>query len=232
MYKTVEKSGLRWYYLLGNPQRLYPSVSTVIGWYDKLFGRWAGKPVGNMANCGTGIHFQVQKYILDEYGIGNPDNCEFPNISIWGMLEKERKDKLNKSMRMWFEFLRDHKDYEPIAQELAIFYEDDATNHIFAGRIDQYINLDGKKTLLDIKTGGYWQSYDYQLAGYFIALSRFEKIEQVVCLYLDANENRNPSKTYNLHVYTLEQVVDNSIKFMELLEKYYRNDVLEYVFGE
>ena len=228
MYNTIEKSGLRWYYLLNNPSLLYPSVSTVIGWYDKLFGRWKNYPVGNMANCGTAIHYQVQKYILDEYGIGNPDDCAFPKITIWNMTEKERRDKLNKSMKMWFNFLRDHKDYEPIAQELALFSKD--TVNRFAGRIDQYIKLDGKYTLLDIKTGGYWKSYDYQTAGYFILLTQFEKVEQVVCLYLDANEIRNPTKNYKLHVYSNDSLVDNSIEFMNLLKEYHENNILSYVF--
>jgi hypothetical protein len=229
MYNTIEKNGLRWYYLLNNPSILYPSVSTVIGWYDKLYGRWKNTTAGNMANCGTGIHYQIQKYILDEYGVGNPADCGFPNITIWNMTEKERRDKLNKSMRMWFNFLRDHTDYEPIAQELALFSRGDKNR--FAGRIDQYVKLDGKYTLLDIKTGGYWESYDYQTAGYFILLTQLEKVEQVVCLYLDANESRNPSKNYVLHKYSMDEVLDNSIEFMELLENYYKNKVLDIVFG-
>jgi len=232
LHSTIEKEGLRWYIHLKQPSLLFPSVSTIVGWEDKLFGKFKNVKTGNMANCGSGIHFQIQKYILDEYGVGDPTDTEFPNINIWGMLEKDRRDKLNGSMRMWFRFLRDNPDYEPLAQELALFY--DVNNLRFAGRIDQLINLGGQRTLLDIKTGGYWESYDYQLAGYFILLQQIEKVDRVVALYLDANPDRNVSKTYKLHEYTIDQIIDNSIAFMEMVKKYYENKtmILEMVFEE
>jgi len=228
LHATIEKKGLRWYYYTRDPDKLYPSVSTVIGWYDKLFGRWKNYPVGNAANCGTGIHFQIQKYILDEFGIGEPD-IEFPIIKIYGMLEEERRYKLNRSMQMWFEFLRENKSYEPLNQELALFYKKPR----FAGRIDQYIKLDGKYTLLDIKTGGYWQSYDWQIAGYVILLSQLVPVDRYICLYLDSNIERNPSNKYRIHEYSKEEMIENSIQFMKLLDEYYNHEdnIIDYVFG-
>jgi hypothetical protein len=222
---TIEKESLRWYYHEGNKNILYPSCTTVIGYKDKLWGKWRNSKPGDAANFGTAMHYNIEKYIYDKYGIGNSEEMGFPNINIWKIGYDEGRDKVKRCMRMFFEFEKEHPDYEPISQELALFYE----KIKFAGRIDQYVKLDGKTTLLDLKTGGYWPEYDLQLAGYFILLSQFENIEQVVCLYLDTNIKRNPSEKYKLHRYTINDILENSSKFMNCLEEFHNNNIWEYI---
>jgi hypothetical protein len=227
MYKTIEKESLRWYYNTKSPSILFPSCTTVIGYKDKLFGKWKNSRPGDAANFGTSMHFQIEKYIYDKYNVGNPEDMGFPHINIWNLSYQEGQEKIKKVMRMFFEFEKEHPDYYPLLQELALFY--DKNNLKFAGRIDQYVRLDGKNTLLDLKTGGYWPEYDYQLAGYFILLSQFENVEQVVCLYLDSNEVRNPTKKYKLHKYSIEEIITNSGVFMNKLKEFHSNNIWEYI---
>lgn len=225
---VIEKQGLRWYMHNDNPNILYPSCTTVIGWKDKLFGKWRNFHNMDAANFGTSIHFQVEKYVYDVFKIGNPSEMSFPNISIWNFSEEEGRRRQKSSMNMWFKFLEDHKSYEPIAQELALFQE---VPKRYAGRIDQYVKLDSKYILLDLKTGGFWPEYDFQLAGYYQLLKEFAQVDEAWVLFLDSREDRNPERTYKVKIYSKEDLERNLIGFNELLDEYYRNDVFGLVNG-
>lgn len=218
---TIEKQGLRWYYEDGKPDILFPSCTTIIGWKDKLFGKWKGRKAGDMANCGTGIHFQIEKYIFDEYGIGDVENIKFPIIEIWNMTEEQRRYKENESMKMWFRFLRDHITFKPVAQELRLFQRG---KYRYAGRLDQYDFIEGLKVLLDVKTGGYWPEYDYQIAGYYQLLTNLDiEVDECWLLFLDANIERNPSGNYQIRKYEKDEIEQNVKVFNGLLEEYYKN---------
>ena len=230
--EVIEKDSLRWYYEKEFPSTLFPSCSTVVGWKEKLFGRWAGRKAGDAANCGTGIHWQIEKYLWDKYHIGNPAKMQFPNISIWNMTFEERKYKLNRSMQMFFEFLKDYPNFKPLLNEVQLARGGNRKR--FAGRLDFYGYVENKNDLwlLDWKTGGIWPEYDYQLAGYDILLSESVDVDKVGILYLDANLNRNPSNKYYLKVYNKEERIKNRIEFENLIQDYYLNDPISIVFAE
>jgi len=213
--KTIEIHSLRWY-IEPLTCKLYPSVSTINGWKQKLFGKYWR--VGDAANAGTGIHYQIQKYIFDKYGVGDKDDLKWPLIDIWNMTEEERRRKLNSSMMMWFSFLKDNPDFRPIKQELSLFSHE----KMYAGRIDQYNEIKDELVLLDVKTGGYWPDYDFQSAGYYqVMVENGYKIDKLMLLFLDAHLERNPEQKYKIKVYSMEEIKQNVEGFNERVREYY-----------
>lgn len=220
---TIEKNSLRWYFHKGNRNILYPSCTTVIGWHDKLFGRWRNSRPGDAANFGTACHYQVEKCLYDDYGVGNP-KMGWPKIQIWNMTYEDGQRRLKDSMRMWFNFQKDYPDFKPLLQEFEMFYEG---KYRCAGRLDQYDLIDGKKILLDLKTGGYWPEYNFQGAGYYKMLTNLDvEVDEVWLLFLDSLRERNPSNNYILRKYQKPEILKNVKLFDELLKEYWENNTM------
>ena len=223
IFKVEEKGGMRWYI---KDNVYHPSVSTVNNWERTLSMPRYKRKAGNAANIGTAIHFQIEKALFDDFGIGDESKFDMPDISIWNISTKYGLDRVNKSMRMFYRFLRDHPDFEPLQNEFVLFTKDGLP---YAGRIDLIARLESEIYLLDFKTGAYYPEYDAQICGGYAGLLTDNGLhyDKTGLLFLDSREDRNPSLTYQFKPYSDLERQQGNIVFWAKLEKYYDNGVYQ-----
>lgn len=217
--KVIEKNGLRWYRFNDS---LYPSVSTVLGWKKTLSLPPYKRKVGNAANLGTAVHYQVEKSIYDVFGIGDYYK-DMPNINIWNESFYNVIERLNSSMNMWYSFLKNYPSFNPISTEMALHSKNNEFLH--AGRIDIYAELENEKYLIDIKTGAYYDNYVAQLCGGYGRLLKMNNypVDKIAILFLDSRIDRNPEKTYKFKIFTIDEVKQGEEMFDNKLFEYYND---------
>jgi hypothetical protein len=176
------------FYQIG--ENFYPSVTTILQAYPKDAGfyKWL-KEVGNDADAvrdaagerGTTVHTLTEQY---------DSGLEVSLISEDG--------RLNFSMQEWAMFeryvnFRQRFPMEIIATEMQLISQ----NFEEAGTLDRYVNFNGKRLIIDIKTSN--QIYDHywlQLAAYkrmFEDISG-QPVDGVAILWLNAKTRTEGSK--------------------------------------
>jgi hypothetical protein len=177
----------RFYYAEGN---FYPSVTTILEAYpkDAAYFKWI-KEVGTDADTirdeagrrGSVVHDLTERYDNgEEVSLLNMDgNLQF-KMSEWAMFERY-VDFIN---RFKPEYIMNEQNF--VSARLG-----------FAGTIDRLAMLDGKLTLIDIKTSNnIHDSYWLQLAAYsrLVAEETNFEIEQYGILHLNAKTRTNGTK--------------------------------------
>jgi hypothetical protein len=177
----------RFYYAEGN---FYPSVTTILEAYpkDAAYFKWI-KEVGTDADVirdeagrrGSVVHDLTERYDNgEEVSLLNMDgNLQF-KMSEWSMFER------------YVDFVTRFKpDYFMNEQNFV------SPALGFAGTIDRLAWLDGKLTLIDIKTSNnIHDSYWLQLAAYaaLVHVLTSYRIDQVAILHLNAKTRTNGTK--------------------------------------
>lgn len=141
-----------------------PSVTTILGLLNKpALVYWANKMglngintrdyVDDKADIGTLAHKMVENYC-------NGKVVEYLDY------EFEQVETAQIAFNKWLDYIKD-KEFDPIENELMMVHEELS----YGGQIDIYANLEGKKTLIDIKTcnGIYFEQY-IQLSAYYMLL--------------------------------------------------------------
>jgi hypothetical protein len=168
----VISSGGRRYYVKDGLR--FPSVTTILHHRSEYADRNGGG--GNAASLGTLIHYAILKQFSKK-------PIEMPREMIWRMPAKDVHQKIRKAMLMY----RDAGiEFQFEAVESPVFYHDD--NVMYAGKFDALGYLDGKKSILDLKTGMSYGYYPLQMSAYAHATGAI----QAVIVYLDTREDRNP----------------------------------------
>jgi hypothetical protein len=176
------------FYNIGD--KFFPSVTTILQAYpkDPGFFKWL-KDVGNDADAirdaagdrGTTVHKLTEQY---------DDGLEVSLISEDG--------RLNHSMQEWamlsrYVEFRQRFPLQILAMELQLISE----KFEEAGTLDRYVEMDGKRLIIDIKTSNaIYNHYWLQLAAYkrmFEDISG-QKVDGVAILWLNAKTRTNGSK--------------------------------------
>ena len=142
-----------------------PSVSTII---NDLLGSDYSKIDPFYAERGTAVHKAIELHLQGELDESSLDEHVLPYFNGFKKFQKET-------------------GFEVEVTELRIFSRD----LWFAGTLDLIGKIDGKKYLLDIKTGQKQKWHSIQTAGYAIGYG--EKEIKRGCIYVKKNE------TYALH---------------------------------
>jgi len=158
-----------------------PGVTTVVGLLDKPFLKaWANRIglegidlnsyMDDLANVGTLSHAMIQAHFT-----GNEvDTSEYSKNDI------DRAENAMISFINWVQSM----PIKPILNEVEL------TNEEFGGTVDMLCEIDGRKVLVDFKTGsGIYDEVFYQLAGYKILLeSKGHKIDQAMIVRVGRDE--------------------------------------------
>lgn len=185
MKRAKTKAHIR--YKLSDGKTIVPGVTTVLGllnkpalvpWANKLGlqGIDVGKFVDDKAAIGTLAHAMVTDTLIgkatdtSDYSKNQIDLAENCALSFW---EWEKKNKIEEVY-----FVE-----KPLVSEL----------HKYGGTQDIYCQINGKKTLLDLKTGkGVYDEHIYQVAALKVLLEdHFEVVEGVRVLNIPRAEDES-----------------------------------------
>jgi hypothetical protein len=172
-FGTKETDHGRYYYLKNDPNTLFPSVSTVVKGSNKS-GGWCSP----YAAIGSIVHWRILKCYADR-------QLPRPTDPIYKMAPDEARRRIEACVAMWDKL---QLKIKPICVETALFSDDPR----IAGRMDMFCRLDGKRTLLDIKTGKEYKENYTQTSAYVHMLKW--AVDQAALVYLDADLTRNPEQ--------------------------------------
>lgn len=183
----------RYYYWSDNPRKKMYSVSTICHWNDEPI------KAGDAAKIGTLGHYVVLNGIAKKYlGV----NLDIPGENpYWTGLE-EVSQKLDDVVMMWQQLELEKVVVGWEAIEAAVWWEGELDGVVcaYAGRLDGVANFcDGKRRLVDIKTGDEYDSYLLQMAAYVQAYEFVTglNVDEVWILYLDVGGYwNNDTKVY------------------------------------
>lgn len=142
---------------------IVPSVSEIL---DFIFpNKYSGIPnwvLENKANYGTTVHYSIE--CLES-------NKELPKLNLYQELSLNEYKRLKEKYKI-----------KVIAQEQMVSYK-----YEYAGRLDMVAFVDGKKSLVDIKTTASLdkESLSWQLSLYELAYGL--QFEEMYCLWLPKN---------------------------------------------
>jgi hypothetical protein len=152
----------------------------LIGWANKmgLQGIDTAKYTDEKASIGTLAHYLISQHLLKQ----KPDQEYLNEFS------KNDTDRAENCLLKYLEWEKNHK-IEILNSEMQLVNE----SFRFGGTIDFYGKIDGKLTLLDLKTGkDIWTEMWYQLAGYeFLLKSNGYEVEQCIILNVGRDETEN-----------------------------------------
>lgn len=163
----------------------YPSVTSIISKTDETFSN----KTSPSASIGTIVHFHILKKYSKEV-------LDIPNVSVYGIPREETLQRINRCVSMWNSI---NIKIDPILVETAVF----SNKPCYAGRIDMLCKVDGKLTLLDIKTGKEYDNHVIQAAAYWNALNRKP---DVLFIYLDGIIGRNPEQLPTLKYFVYSEL--------------------------
>lgn len=212
MVRAISREGSHFYRVNGIE---IPSVTTILKPLSPYFNE---KPSTNdnntfkniYASIGTHIHYNILKQ-FDK--IDHPEE-ELPNIP-WV------SEKIINSMKQWNDFTRDH-DIEVHAVEQFVY---SGGIYPFAGRLDMICDIDGKRCILDIKTGNEYEYYDYQLAAYWGIAKSDKLITDGILLYIYAHPQKNPENLYRERWYNIDELNKNNYIFMMHAKDWYDSKI-------
>lgn len=188
-----------------------PSVTTILKPLSPFYNE---KPLTNNNNTFTNIYASIGTHIhyniLKQFDKIDPPEEELPNIP-WV------SEKIINSMRQWNDFTRDH-EIEVYAVEQFVF---SGGIHPYAGRLDMIADIDGKRCIIDLKTGNEYDYYDFQLAAYWGIAKSNKLITDGLLLYLYANPKTNPKNLYREQWYDIDELNKNNYYFMCYAKDYY-----------
>ncbi len=159
MAKKTRKTAAHTIYKLADGTRV-PGATTITGilnkpalvpWANKLGldGIEVGKYVDDLADVGTLAHKMVEDYVAGR----ETDFSEFTPA---------QKDRAENAVLKFYEWERQN-EIEYIGNEMILVSEE----HRYGGQCDLYCVLNGKKTLIDLKTGkAIYSEHHTQVAGY------------------------------------------------------------------
>jgi hypothetical protein len=179
-YRKEGKSG-RFYIRKVDESIEYPSVTTIISQNN-------GKKKGGTspsASIGTITHYQILKRYSDHL-------LKLPTEPIWNLSRQDVVGRIRRNLDMWN---RLKLPLKTICVETALFWKDPRV----AGTLDWFGYLDTDLTLLDIKTGMYYDNHPEQAACYWNMLRRKPK---VCFIYLDSIIDRNPDQEAVVRYFT------------------------------
>lgn len=146
----------------------------LVGWANRLGleGIEVGKYVDNLADIGTLAHALIEAHLRKEQF----DTSDY---------SKNQIDKAENAVLKFFEWEKQHK-LEPIAMEAQLVSE----THKYGGTCDIYCKLDGKLTLIDIKTAkAVYGEHHTQCVAYEQLLNETgNKVEDVLILRVGREE--------------------------------------------
>jgi len=194
-----------------------PSVTTVIGKLNKpLLVKWANnlglqgidtnKYVDELASIGTLTHHMVE------------EDCD-PNRTVnYADYSQNQIDKAKIAFNKW-ETWKQINDFVPEANELRLIGQWQSMDNLtktrnFGGTIDIYCTLNGKKTLIDIKTSkACYIDHYIQVGAYKLLLEQNGyEVEQVYILRIGRNENEGFQEIHlpnlELHQQIFERLLD------------------------
>ncbi|MFA7218443.1 MAG: PD-(D/E)XK nuclease family protein [Dehalococcoidales bacterium] len=208
MVRAISREGSHFYRVNGIE---IPSVTTILKPLSPYFNE---KPSTNdnntfkniYANIGTHIHFNI----LKQFDKIDPPEEELPNIP-WVT------EKILNSMKQWNNFVKDH-EIEVHAVEQFVY---SGGIYPFAGRLDMICDIDGKRCILDIKTGNEYEYYDYQLAAYWGIAKSDKLITDGILLYIYAHPKKNPDNIYREVWYDIDELNKNNYYFMCYAKDWY-----------
>jgi len=210
MVKAKSLNGSHYYNISGID---VPSVTTILAPLSPFHNT---KPSTNdnntfkniYASIGTHIHYNI----LKQFDKIDPPDEELPNIP-WV------SEKIINSMKQWNDFVNDH-DIEVHAVEQFVF---SGGIHPFAGRLDMIADVDGKRCIIDLKTGNEYDYYDFQLAAYWGIAKSNRLITDGLLLYIYAHPQNNPKNEYREVWYDIDQLNKNNYYFQCYAKDYYEN---------
>lgn len=183
----------RYYYWSDNPKKKMYSVSTICHWNDEPI------KAGDAAKIGTLGHYVVLNGIAKKYlGV----NLDIPGENPYWAGPEEVSQKLDDVVAMWQQLELEKVVVGWEAIEAAVWWEGELDGVVcaYAGRLDGVANFcDGKRRLVDIKTGDEYDSYALQMAAYVQAYEFVtgQHIDEVWILYLDVGGYwNNDTKVY------------------------------------
>ena len=198
----------------------YPSVSTILSSASDYPFKPQYKKNGEVkkqnllfANIGSVIHYHCLKSYNSDTLSPLPSITEYVRDPNW------INEKIQNSYNMWSQFLHDFKP-KFISAEQLIRYEDG--NIRYAGRCDALAIINGKYTILDIKTGNYYPYYNLQIAAYANALKPLPDMGLIV--QLDSHLERNPKLNYKLYTFSPKEMLNDFNEFYNLAEIYFKNN--------
>lgn len=188
-----------------------PSVTTVLGLLNKpLLVKWANnlgleginvtKYVNNLAQIGTLAHYFV------ECDCKNKD----PVLNDYSL---EQIDTAKVSLKKWYEWTTT-VNFEPLENELALTH-----NQLkYGGTIDILANVNGKKTLIDIKTSkSLYLEHFIQLSAYEeLLMANGYNIDKVMIVRI----GRNPDEGFQVKELSIDQRTTLMQIFGNLLSVY------------
>ena len=183
----------RYYYWSDNPRKKMYSVSTICHWNDGPI------KAGDAAKIGTLGHYVVLNGIAKKY-LGM--NLDIPGENPYWTEPEEVSQKLDDIVAMWQQLELEKVVVGWEAIEAAVWWEGELDGVVcaYAGRLDGVANFcDGKRRLVDIKTGDEYDSYALQMAAYVQAYEFVTRlsIDEVWILYLDVGGYwNNDTKVY------------------------------------
>ena len=183
----------RYYYWSDNPRKKMYSVSTICHWNDGPI------KAGDAAKIGTLGHYVVLNGIAKKYlGV----NLDIPGENPYWTGPEEVSQKLDDVVAMWQQLELEKVVVGWEAIEAAVWWEGELDGVVcaYAGRLDGVANFcDGKRRLVDIKTGDEYDSYALQMAAYVQAYEFVTglSVDEVWILYLDVGGYwNNDTKVY------------------------------------
>lgn len=193
---TEQKSGRMYCRQVDSEVWKYPSVTTIMSRGKKFNGSPA-------ASIGTLVHY----HILKRY---SKNLLPKPTDHIWNTSRQEVVGRVRRCLDMWESI---DWQIDPICVETALFCHDPR----YAGRMDMLAKVDGKLTLIDLKTGRHYPEHVIQAAAYWHALNR----KPDVCFVsLDSILDRNPSQQASLKYFAEYELEKGWEKFLDLYTEF------------
>lgn len=219
--KTLKNRVHQHYYLKDGTEVC--GVTTIIGQLDKPFLlRWAYnlavqgikyfEVTEKSKNIGTLVHHMIECEITDK-------KVKEENLNDFTIDEINSAKRSFELFKKWI-FSSNH-DIEIIGSEMQMVSE----KHGYGGTIDMLIKLDGKLTLLDVKTGsGIYPEMTYQLSAYrqLHDENYKNKIQKVLILHI--NHEKLDYTEYNYELKELDYLFEG---FLALLKFYIINKSLK-----
>jgi hypothetical protein len=192
-YRQEGKSG-RFYVRKVDESIKYPSVTTIIS-QSKEKKKFSSSP---SATIGTITHY----HILKRY---SKNLLTLPTESIWNVPRPEIIGRIHRNIKMWNDL---HLDIKPIVVETALFCK----SPVVAGTLDLLCKINNELTLIDIKTGMYYDSHPQQASMYWHMLRRKPKVGFV---YLDGIIDRNPKQNAVVRYFTTGELEAGYDQFLD-----------------
>jgi len=166
------------------------------------------------ARIGTLVHYRI----LNKF---SPSMLELPDFAL-SDFPKDAMMYVDIAEAMFDDL---HLDIQPpyYIEHVILNHE-----HKYGGKMDMAAVIDGKLTIVDVKTSHYYptygvkEEYKLQLGGYHSAFShKGEKAEAAAILHVHPFEEKNPTLKAKLVPVKMDDVLMSAERFFELAREYH-----------